>query len=111
MKKLDIALVIRDKALEIVKASGVWQDAGSMKFLVADHENLKIVYRTPFQKFPQPSQDDKYLMAQMGVRGNLPYGLDIFVDSKKVMNLEWDDSGQVDLVSFKRGDWKAAFTS
>jgi hypothetical protein len=36
----------------------------------------------------------------------MPYGLDIWAH-QKVMNLEWDDDGSVELITFKRGEWEA----
>ena len=36
---------------------------------------------------------------------NLPYSLDILC-GRKVFNIEWNDAGEVQLVSFKRGSWE-----
>ena len=33
------------------------------------------------------------------------YGLDIWAP-KKVLNIEWEESGDVVLVSFRRGEWE-----
>ncbi len=37
---------------------------------------------------------------------SLDYGLDIWFDDKKVLNIEWVDSERVCLISFRRGDWE-----
>jgi hypothetical protein len=52
------------------------------------------------------SCDGKYMLAQIGKVANLPYGLDVWVSKKKVMNIEWADDGRVELISFKPGDWQ-----
>lgn len=35
----------------------------------------------------------------------MKYGLDIWV-GKKVFNLEWDESGTIDIINFTRGPWE-----
>jgi hypothetical protein len=56
-----------------------------------------------------PQADDllKYRAAQFGltVPQNLPYGLDVWAP-KKVLNIEWDDKGNVTLVSLRPGAWE-----
>jgi len=78
-----------------------------MKFLSARVGSLDILYRTPFQRMPQPGDVLKYQAAQLGltVPENLPYGLDVWAP-KKVLNIEWDDKGKVALVSLQRGTWE-----
>ena len=70
-----------------------------------DLGDLSMLYRTPFQALPQPSEHVRYLQAMLGGRGNLPYGLDIWHNRKKVMLVEWDE-GEFQLVSYKPGEWK-----
>jgi hypothetical protein len=50
----------------------------------------------------------KYLAALYGIppRQNLPYGLDVWTPTK-VLNIEWDDQGNVELVRFRPGGWEA----
>jgi hypothetical protein len=57
---------------------------------------------------PDDNEYLKYRAAQLGMsaRRNLPYGLDIWAP-KKVLNIEWDDQGNVVLVSLWAGDWEA----
>ena len=40
---------------------------------------------------------------------NLPYGLDIWDihGVGKVLNIEWRDTGEFELVSFRRGEWES----
>jgi len=43
----------------------------------------------------------------MGRKLNLPYGVDLYWPGQgKVLNVQWDDDGNLDLVSFHRGEWE-----
>jgi hypothetical protein len=79
-----------------------------MKFLSARIGGLHISYRTPFQRMPQADDALKYRAVQHGltVPQNLPYGLDVWAP-KKVLNIEWDDKGNVALVSLRPGAWES----
>ena len=110
--KLARALLLRDGALTVLRRMGVWEKiavrgAGDMKFLSARIGSLDILYRTPFQRMPQPNDGWKYRAAKLGLTSpkNLSYGLDIWAP-KKVLNIEWDDKGSVALVSLYSGAWE-----
>lgn len=113
MTKLTRATELRDAALHFLALAGTWaesrrQDGTIVRFLEFRGDGISVMYRTPFQKvFSAPSDSRKYLAALLGVdcEKNLPYGLDIFV-GRKVLNIEWDNKGRIDLVSFKRGEWE-----
>jgi hypothetical protein len=106
--RLGRALRLRDIALAIVRRQGTWKRAGKVNLLMASHGTISIGYRTPFQRLPDANNQLKYMAAQLGRRApqNLPYGLDIWAP-KKVLNVEWDDQGNVVLVSFRPGEWEA----
>ncbi|MER8492244.1 hypothetical protein NKH53_29015 [Mesorhizobium australicum] len=108
MSRLQDALESRDVALRAFKTyGGTWERIGDLNVLKLGIGDLDLIYQTPFQKLPEPSDSDKYMLAQVGrTTPNLSYGLDIWVNRKKVMNLEWADDGQVYLVSFKDGPWR-----
>jgi hypothetical protein len=78
-----------------------------MKLLSARLRTLEILYRTPFQRLPKADDLLKYRAAKAGltVAQNLPYGLDVWAP-KKVLNIEWDDKGNVVLVSLHPGGWQ-----
>ena len=68
---------------------------------------LSISFRTPFQRLPGLDDRIKYWAAVLGKDvSNLPYGLDIWAP-RKVLNIEWDDHGRVEVVSYRAGDWEA----
>ena len=79
-----------------------------MKLLSARLDGLHILYHTPIQRIPQVDDALKYRAAQLGLKmpKNLPYGLDVWAP-KKVMNIEWDDQGNVALVSLRPGAWES----
>jgi hypothetical protein len=79
-----------------------------MKFLSGGLGRLHISYRnTPFQNAPWADGLLRYRAAQLGltVPQSLPYGLDVWAP-KKVLNIEWDDKGNVALVSLRPGAWE-----
>jgi hypothetical protein len=120
--KLLRALQLRNAGLSVIRCSGMWQacggtprsvpGAGSMRFLTARTGTLWISCRTPFQRIPHADDDLKYRAVQYGltVPKNLPYGLDVWAP-KKVLNIEWDNSGNVALVSMRRGSWETELIS
>ncbi len=69
-----------------------------------------MLYRTPFQKLPPVPEQLKYMAALFGKQlDNLSYGLDIWEMEYvgKVLNIEWNAEGDVQLVSFRRGAWES----
>jgi hypothetical protein len=106
MTKTEDALMIRDLARRVLGAKGQWQSVGKSNFLTVQETGLRILLRTPFQKFPQPDERMKFLVAARDYKLNMPYGLDIWAPLK-VLNLEWDDDGSVEVITFKRGEWEA----
>ena len=109
-KRLDSALQIRDSALVILRAKGSFEDNGIGPMMDWQKDGLHMSYRTPFQKLPPTPDLLKYMAAIDGKHlENLSYGLDIWDHEYggKVLNIEWNDKGDVQLVSFRRGAWEA----
>jgi len=108
-KRLEAALRIRDAAISKIQSEGRWEQTGRVgPTMMWDGEGLKIGYRTPFQKLPPVT--DPLLKQRLVAAGkmNLPYGLDIW-DMEgvgKVLNIEWSETGDIHLVSFRRGAWE-----
>jgi hypothetical protein len=84
-----------------------WQTASPVKLLSARVGSLLIGYRTPFQRLPVVRDKLKFIAAKIGAPPpqSLPYGLDLWAP-KKVLNVEWDDQGNVALIGFRRGEWE-----
>ena len=106
-KRLEAALHLRDAALNKLRSEGSFKDTNIGPYLTWAGNDLKMGLRTPFQRLPPVSQTIKYFAAKTG-KGpvNLNYGLDIWDKKGKVLNIEWNDTGEVLLVSFQRGDWE-----
>ena len=109
------AIEIRNRVLKRLKSEGKFEQTNIGPVLCWATDGFSATYRTPFQKIPEshPDSDDaKYqiaLLKQLLSRPvNLPYGLDLHAASVrgKVMNIEWDDNGHVEVVSFHRGEWE-----
>lgn len=90
---------------------------GAGKVLEANIGSINLIHRTPFQRLPQTSEKMMYEVSLFEQRTgkrvprNLEYGLDISLRTK-VMNIEWSmEDREVDLVSFKRGDWEGELIS
>lgn len=97
------ALELRSTALKILSLVGAQPPV-----LSAHGHGLKLLHRTPFSGLAKRSQESSYQAAFLRQSSlNLPYGLDIWIATGKVLNLEWTDGdGRVDVVSFKRGEWE-----
>ena len=112
-KRMETVLQIRQAALQKLRAEGQFEEVhhfGSvLSWKAPDWQQggIHMLHRTPFQKLPKPSAEVMKRAFEYGIvpRLNLPYGLDIWAGGK-VLNLEWNDSGDMKLVSFKRGAWE-----
>jgi hypothetical protein len=104
---LDDVRLIRDRALKIVRESGRPVTAGPLKLIQASLGDLKIILRTPFSgKSPEPvAPSYLHALVKQYASPSLPYGLDIFAP-KKVLNVEWDANDELQVISFRRGDWE-----
>ena len=108
-KRLERVIAIRDRALILLKEHGEWHEMqGAGKSLEASVGNVKFSHRTPFSGIREVSPRMKYNEALFG-KTMLPYGLDIWA-GKKVLNVEWDNEGNVEIVSFTRGEWENEFS-
>jgi hypothetical protein len=98
----------RDRALTLIKEKGTWVQYGSMKRLQATIGQLRVTHRTPFQKMSSGSERLRSMRALFGGRAKLPYGLDIWLGNERVLNIEWDEAGGVELLSYRPGEWEAS---
>src|SRR5690242_5940475 len=76
--------------------------------LVFRRGELKIYYRTPFQKLPPMSDGGQRIAASLKVieptRG---YGIEVYYP-EKVFDAEWDETGGIHVTSYRVGPWEAA---
>lgn len=100
-------LHIRRSALLVLGRLGTFSTDGSSRFEYKG-ATLSISHRTPFSvPFPAASERDKYISAVLGIACpvDLPYGLDVWAP-RKVLNVEWDGAGRVQLIGYKPGPWE-----
>jgi hypothetical protein len=97
---------IRENALSIVRSVGSLERSRASSMARARHGDLNISYRTPFQRLPAMSPALAYMRALLKGKENLPYGLDIWNKGKKVLNIEWRDGGEIEVISYLPGEWE-----
>jgi hypothetical protein len=97
LTKKERATKLRDEALRLVRSKGKLSPMLTgktvlFKTLTYHNGDLQIHYRAPFEPIP----NDEAIM---------PYGLDVYWP-KKVLSIEWDDTGEVRIVGFRPGEWE-----
>jgi hypothetical protein len=101
---------IRAAALRAVEEIGSWHQVrmGSCDRAMrgAKIGDVAISYRTPFQPLPPLRQFMRYQIALFGGKENLPYGLDIWFAHKKVLNVESNDEGLIEIISYRLCEWE-----
>ena len=103
--RLKHALETRDAALTLLRAKGEWMARGDIPFLMLMEPGLTLALRTPFQRMPKQTERAKYMRALKGERTSLPYGLEVWAP-KRVLDIEWDDAGPVELIGYDPGEWE-----
>lgn len=111
VSRQDQACAVRDAAIALMQAGGtINKESNGHNYLTFANDTFSMILRTPFQTTPPIAGEFLRIAVALGAR--LPiqmnYGLDIWVRTRgKVMNIEWNHHGEVQLVSFRRGDWEA----
>lgn len=110
MTRRERAIIIRDAILAWLPGRSSVQELGGVRWAVAAVGRFGISYRTPFTPMPAPPPDTfegAALLQQRGGKTNLGYGMDVHAPGGKLMNIEWEPDGRVELVGFRGGDWEA----
>jgi hypothetical protein len=81
---------LRAAALALIKARPQWIKVSGRPAPTYEGDGMRIIHYTAFQ----------------GFHSSRPSGLSIWSGGKKVLNIEWDVDGKIEVVSFKRGDWE-----
>ncbi|OIQ63030.1 hypothetical protein GALL_554350 [mine drainage metagenome] len=109
---------MRAAALALIKARPQWITISGRRCPTYEGDGLRIIHYTPFQglHLSQPSMpalaagssdQEKFRAATLFQRFKQPgSGLNIWSGGKKVLNIVWDGDGEIEVVSFKRGDWE-----
>jgi hypothetical protein len=112
-EKLRHVFQLTAAALVVIRRAGKWQKVGSWRLTSAESGGLKIAYRSPFNLKPADlSSAPSYVheAARRRAAPDLPHKLDIWAP-QKVLSVQWDDAGAVNLISFKPGEWEAALNA
>src|SRR5918995_1801362 len=104
------ALAIRDHLLPLIRAQGTMEEIGGsgMRTVMWKAGRFAFALRSPFTAWGIKALPPRsYSAAQAKQRANpvLPWGLDVW-HGRKVLSLQWDDAGRVEVISFNRGPWE-----
>jgi len=98
-KRSEQVLRIRQSALAKLEEDGEFRQVEGFGPVKGWRDSeWSVLYRTPFQRVPAGVVDL-----------NFPYGLDIWHQGSKVLNIEWEADEAPTVVSMKRGDWEERF--
>ena len=108
VRRLDVAISIRDASLKKLKKDGQFESTNVGPLLVWRGDELEISHHTLYPKYPTPCEvaSRKYYEASVDPKLRRLNGLDIWGTQGKVLNIMWDHNNHVELVSFKRGEWE-----
>jgi hypothetical protein len=98
-----VAEAVRN-GLALLAEAGEWKASGQINLLMAGVQGVMVAHRTPFQKI----KIEPRMLAALKAAGRepLPYVLDVWADQRKVMNVEWNDTGDFRVASYRPGSWE-----
>ena len=108
---LPSGLAIRDHLLPLIRQRGSLQLVGTVRIITWEAEPFRFALRTPFSglaKEEGPAPSYQHALARQQAKPVLPYGLDVWHGGRKVMSLQWSDTGATELISFRAGEWRTA---
>ena len=104
-------IAIRDHILPLLRQSGaveVQRDVVRLTELRMDNWVFRMW--TPFNELGDEEASSpgyRHAISRQRAQKSLPYGLDIWHNSLRVLRVLWSDDGAVDVVAFVRGEWEA----
>jgi len=107
------ALAIRDHLLPLIRAHGAMREVGGspprlLRMVTWEAGGFTCLLRSPFTP-PRPeapmARSYGAALAKQRAGPVLPWGLDV-EQGRKVLNLQWDDAGRAEVISFIRGPWE-----
>ena len=104
------ALAIRDHLLPLIRVRGAMEGIGGsgVRTTMWEAGRFAFALRSPFTAWGiKASPPGSYSAAQAKRRADpvLPWGLDVW-HGRKVLSLQWDDTGRAEVISFNRGPWE-----
>lgn len=106
----DRALAIRDNLVPLVRGQGTLEiQRGPVRLVALRTGPWTIEHWTPFGDLsPDEASSPGYRHAveRQRTRSDLPYGLDLWRDSARVLGVLWSDDGASQVAAFARGPWE-----
>jgi hypothetical protein len=105
------AIAIREHLLPLIRVHGTMQEISGAagRLAVWKAGTLTCTVRSPFTPWPAeepPTASYEQAISRQRAKPVLPWALDVW-RGRKVLSLQWDDDGRVEVVSFIRGPWEA----
>jgi hypothetical protein len=102
------ALAIRDHVLPLIRDRGSLQRLNHVSIVTWGARALRFALRTPSSSWPTEGPAPSYQQAPARQQASaLPYALEVWFAGRKVMSLDWSDSGAFRLTRFTAGEWEA----
>ena len=104
------ALAIRDHLLPLIQAHGTLEEVSGAAGRLAMWKtgSFTCTLRGPFTPWPAeapPTAAYDQAISRQRTKPTLPWGLEVW-HGHKVLSLQWDDEGTVEVTSFTPGPWE-----
>jgi hypothetical protein len=111
MTKVDLEAMmrLRNRALVMLKGANWQSDGKGHRALICETDDLRIAYAGPFRWAAEIPSEMKHFAAAISENGSLPHQLTVWLKRpiRNVLNVTWNDDGQIYLVAYEPGDWEA----
>ena len=109
MSKVDLEAImqLRNRAIAMLKGAS-WHGVEGNRALICETDDLRIAYAGPFRWAAEIPSEMKHIAAAIDENGPRPHKLTVWLKkpSRNVLNLTWNDDGQIYLVAYEPGDWE-----
>ena len=104
------ALAIRDHLVPLVRSRGaIERQRGALRLVSLQTGPWHITHWTPFNELgPEEASSPGYRHAleRQHERSDLPYGMEVWHDARKVLRVLWAEDGASAVAHFTRGAWE-----
>jgi hypothetical protein len=110
MTKVDLEAMmrLRSRAIAMLKGASWQNDGEGNRALIRDTDDLRILYAGPFRWAAEIPSEMRHFAAAISENGPLPHKLTVWLKKppRNVLNVTWNDDGQIYLVVYEPGDWE-----
>ena len=110
MTKVDLEAMVqlRNRAIAMLKGANWQNDGTGNRALIRETDDLRIAYAGPFRWAAEIPHEMKHFSAAISENGPLPHKLTVWLKKpfRNVLNVTWNDDGQIYLVAYEPGDWE-----